>query len=143
MVRDTSISAYYDLINDEALGKRHKIIFEALILANKDMGAITTNELYADYLRKSGLANANISTRLGELRDMGAIEERAKRKCGITGHTVMTWHFTGRKPEKVNRIAKSVRKSMVKDYMAVMLTEASNPKTKEDIKILWKMVREL
>ncbi len=115
MIRDTSISAYYDLINDDLLGKRHKIIFEALILANLDSGPLTTNELYAEYLRKSGLANANISTRLGELRDMGAIEERDKRACTVTGKRCMTWHFTGDKPQKVNRIPKAVRKPMVKD----------------------------
>lgn len=143
MVRDTSIEAFYDLINDEALGKRHKIIFEALILANNDNGPITTNELYTDYLRRSGLANANISTRLGELRDMGAIEEKAKRACRITGKRCLTWHFTGNKPQKVNRIPKAARVALVKDFMTVMLNQAPTPKVKEDLKILWKMIREL
>ena len=143
MVRDTSIEAYKDLIDSDILGRKHKIILEALIRANKDSGPITASELFAEYLRSRNLVFSNIRARLGELRDMEAIEERDKRLCNITGKRVITWHFTGRKPQKVNRISKEERKLMIKDFMSTMLANTQCRKTKSDIKILWKMVKEL
>lgn len=146
MIRETSIEAYRDLIDRDVLGKRQAEVLEAMIKANGIEGAITANELYTGYLNRSGLTNSNIRARLTELRDMGSIEERAKRNCHITGQKVLTWHFTGAKPQKINRISKDQRKHIIKDFMASMLNEAKaqgRNKAVQDIKILWKMVNEL
>lgn len=145
MVRNTSIESYKALIADsDALGKRHKLILMELIEANNLWGPITANELYRKRLAKSILVQSNITTRLGELRDMGAVKECGKRICTVTGQTVLTWHYTLEKPIKVNRISKKDRIVLIKSHLNVMYADlADKPKSREDIKRLWIMIKEL
>ena len=141
--RGTSIEAYRDIIESGELGKKQKVVLEALILANKINGAVSAGELFNEFLKGKSLVFSNCRARLSELRDMGVIEERAKRACQYTNRKVLTWHITGRKPEKVNRIPKADRLALIKDFMAVMLAQTSEPKAKQDLKLLWQMVKEL
>lgn len=142
-VRDTSIEAYKDLIDRAVLGKKQAEVFEALIRANNQVGNVTAAELFDLKFSGKNLVLSNIRSRLAELRDAGAIEERAKRICQVSGKRAITWHFTGSKPQKVNRISKAERMRLVKEYMTVMLNQCNDRKMKSDLKVLWNMVKEL
>ena len=144
MVRSTSIEAYHDLINSDELGKKQKIVLQALIVANLKNGAVSAAELFNEQLKGKNLVFSNVRARLSELRDMGVIEERDKRACAYTTRKVITWHFTGAKPERVNRIPKSLKKELIKERFNLMYAELrGHNKLREDLKALWRMVREL
>jgi hypothetical protein len=151
MIRETSKQAYLEILQDELIGKKQRLIIAAMIeggfieYPNGDYRSVTANELYRNYLSKSGIANANIHTRLGELRDLGIVAEKFKRKCMITGREVITWAFlSGVKPVKFTRISKKDRKEMIKEYINVMYNiNANNTKIREDLKVLWRMIKEL
>ena len=145
MTRTSSIEAYHDLVDLDILGKKQAEVLRIMIEVNKTYGAVTRAELfkYGEIKGFKGYKMPEVSARLSELRDMGSIEERAKRQCTITNRNVLTWHITGDKPQKVTKITKKARKELIRDYMTVMLNQAPTHKAKEDLKVLWRMIKEL
>ena len=142
MVRDTSIQAYFDLIESAEVSRKHKDVLLALKKVGADRVAITASELFNQGFKGQNLVFSNVRARLSELRDMGAVEENSKRLCSVTGKTVITWKITGEKPKKVNRVPKAVRLALVKQRINILYSTARIDQ-KEDIKIIWKMIKEL
>jgi hypothetical protein len=103
------------------LSKRRLAVYEALYYS----GPCTANELY-EHLPKSKSANAgNITTRLGELRDMGCVDELAPRRCGVTGRMCIVWRTNGFLPKPLpHRETKTEKIERYEKYIQVL--EAKN-----------------
>jgi hypothetical protein len=95
-VRDTSKKALEKVISSGELGNMQKLVYEALF----NYGPCTANELYKNLVGKKKINQANITTRLGELRAMGSVVEKDKRPCKVTKQTVLVWECTHRVPIK-------------------------------------------
>lgn len=101
-MRKTSIEAYTSIVKNGRLSKRRLQVYMALY----KYGPCTANELYRHMQAESteDLANANIVTRLGELRDREVVDELSERVCSVTNQTVIVWDtndaFEPVEPEK-------------------------------------------
>lgn len=65
-------------------------------------GPCTANELFKRMGGKHQNA-ANITTRLGELREMGVATELNKKVCEVTGMTVTEWDVTSALPKSLSK----------------------------------------
>lgn len=93
--RLTSVEAYHEIENNGLLSRRRWQVYKALY----SHGPCTANELY-QYLPPSKSANAgNITTRLGELRDMNCVDEVGTRVCSVTGKNCIVWDVNGNLPQ--------------------------------------------
>ena len=95
MVRDTSKNAYYEIKNNGLLSERRWMVYDCLY----NNGPMTGGEIF-EALR-FGRANANITSRLSELRRMGVAVEIGTKECASTGMTVTLWDVTSKLPEKL------------------------------------------
>lgn len=95
-VRSTSTASLKAVIESGQLGEMQKVVYATL----HKYGPCTANELYVHLARRKRINQANIPTRLGELRAMKSVAEKGKRKCGVTGQTVLVWECTGLLPIK-------------------------------------------
>ena len=116
-VRETSKAALLRVISSGVLGEMQKLVYEAL----HNHGPCTANELYIQLSRRRATNQANIPTRLGELRAMGSVVEKSKRKCSVTGQTVLVWECTDRVPIKLAK--EKSKKDQIAELKA-MLKEA-------------------
>lgn len=99
MYRQTSKEALDKITQSGVLGRRQLEAYCALY----EIGPCTASELFY-YLQKSrNPSHSNVTTRLGELRDMGVVKETGKRDCKITGHNVIEWDVTDCLPTKFDR----------------------------------------
>ncbi len=89
-IRETSREALRIILANGLLSKRRTEIYEALV----EYGPCTGNELFRR-IPASKRINANVVTRLGELRDMGIVKEVGTRICEVTGKRVLVWETTG------------------------------------------------
>ena len=90
MTRETSIEAYHYLVDSGGLTAARARSYGALYAR----GPCTASELYA-FVKKSEQRGA-IVARLGELRDMGVVQELDPRPCSITEMTAIVWDVTSR-----------------------------------------------
>lgn len=81
MYQPTSLSAYHEI--KPTLGERQKEVYEILSLYPD----LTNTEIS----EKLGLPINSITPRIFELRKYGKVEESCKRKCRVTGRTVIAW----------------------------------------------------
>ena len=95
-VRSTSKKSLREVIESGVLGDMQKMVYEAL----HSYGPCTANELYKHLTRRKKINQANITTRLGELRAMGSAAEKGKRVCSVTGKRVLVWECTHKIPIK-------------------------------------------
>jgi len=102
MVRETSIEAYNKIKSEGLLKGRQFDVYEALHLYGPSTGA----ELFYKMKRARNPSHSNVTTRLGELRNMGVVEEIRTRKCSITGMTVIEWGVTDRTPVRFKKSEK-------------------------------------
>jgi len=96
VVRDTSKLAR-DTIEKNGLLSKLKL---QTYLALFEHGPCTAGELFFLAGWHHTKNNHNISSRLGELRDIGVVKEVGERPCNRTGHTVIVWDVTSRLPLK-------------------------------------------
>lgn len=117
MIRDTSIDAYNFVQQCGYVGERQKLVYEILY----HHGPLTGNELFEvmkrDYDRN--INQQNITTRLGELRDMGCVIELTKRPCKITGIRVIEWDVNSKHPVKLER--KKSKDEIIKELQEEIL----------------------
>ena len=89
-MRDTSLRAYYELVNSGKLTQRHKDVFEWL----EKYGPCTARELHTHAIEDENVIEADlggpnyVKPRLTELKQMNAIVENGKRECSVTGKLV-------------------------------------------------------
>lgn len=105
MIRATSIEAWHS-IQSALPASRAKVL--EIIIRHPDLTGREIESRLAGQ-RVSRKANARIS----ELHQQGLIHESGARPCSVTGHTAVTWHWTGstdplplpKKPKSLDRIA--------------------------------------
>lgn len=94
MMRRTSIEARKTIEENGLLSKLKLETYEALF----DYGPCSAGELFLKAGWQHTKNNHNISSRLGELRDLGVVYEVTERPCNITGHEVIIWDVTEKLP---------------------------------------------
>lgn len=95
-VRKSSKDALKRVIDSGELSNMQRVVYEALFT----YGPCTANELYKRLVGRKKINQANITTRLGELRAMGSVREKGKRTCTVTKMTVLVWECTHKVPIK-------------------------------------------
>lgn len=110
-VRDTSISAFNYIKENGILSKRRWEVYEVLFYN----GPLTGNELFALMGKEKKTYQSNVVTRLGELRDMGAVVEIGSKIDSITGMTVILWDVTSLVPVRLNKDSKKTSKQRIKE----------------------------
>lgn len=100
MTRQTSVSAYNDIIDSGWVKAQHKAIYQYMYT----FGPRTSGECF--YEMNAGNPTKALTqsrARFTELRGMGMLREVGKRKCAITGRVVILWDVTDNKPKKLKK----------------------------------------
>jgi hypothetical protein len=123
MIRQTSITAYFEIKHNGLLSKRRFEVYEQIVLH----GPMTASEMIERISEKKTVNNSGTyATRLSELRDMGVIKECAPVKCSVTGHQAISWKAINSLPIKLEK--KVSRKDLLKGIKeAVKLLKNCNP----------------
>lgn len=104
MVRQTSAIAFKEVKDSGYVGRRQKEAYSALYIH----GPATASELFYKVNLGRNVSHSNITTRLGELRDLGLVYKTQKRVCSRTGRLVIEWDVTDKLPTKpTKRVATS------------------------------------
>lgn len=98
-VRETSRAAFQSICESGLLRAVRLQTYQYLY----EFGPCTASELFYHSRKKRNPSHSNITTRLGELRDMGCVSEVGKRECTITGETVLVWAVNGEQPKKLEK----------------------------------------
>jgi hypothetical protein len=107
-MRKTSLESYRTIRESGVLSQRRFQVYEILY----ENGPMTGSEAALRFKSLYGLRTpnqANIVTRLGELRDMGIAEEVRTRTCSVTGMNVIEWDVTSNLPVSMKRKVKRRR----------------------------------
>jgi hypothetical protein len=118
-VRETSVEAYYEVLNSGYIGRRQKEVYTALA----DYGPCTAGELFYK-LTTFGRnpSHSNISTRLGELRDyFGIVDELPKRVCSRSGVNALVWQVNANRPTKPEKKIKKIDERIQRAVIAERL----------------------
>ncbi len=100
-MRDTSLAAYNYIVANGILGSRRMEVYETLFR----YGPLTKNEVW----KKLNSGRDGVHQRFSELRRMGAIQQKEKRVCSITGMLAYTWDVTPNIPGKIeNKIQRRI-----------------------------------
>jgi len=101
-VRSTSAEAYKAIKENGLLKGRQLEVYMALY----EIGASTGSELFYHMSKSRNPTHSNVTTRLGELRDMGVVKEVGQRQCSITKRDVILWEVTTNLPIKLEKVSK-------------------------------------
>lgn len=102
MIRNTSAESFKAIRESGVLSLRRLQVYEILF----DHGPMTGSELALRFQKLHGSRTpnqANVVTRLGELRDMGVAEEIRTRRCSVTGMNVIEWDLNDRLPKPLKK----------------------------------------
>lgn len=93
MIRETTMQAIITLRETNALSPMRLKVFEALCEMQETKNTYPTASELAKYMgiTKGAQSNQNVVTRLGELKDMGLVQELDKKTCSITGFNAYAW----------------------------------------------------
>lgn len=98
MVRQTSINTFNKIKSEGLLPIRRWQVYDILY----NHGPATGNELLIHFRKKYGTLYGNspvVTSRLGELRDMGVAQELGTKICSITKQKVIEWDVTDSLPK--------------------------------------------
>lgn len=118
-VRETSIDAYHHIIESGVLGEAQRSVYKALV----ELGPSTGSEINYYMNKGRNPSHSNIVTRLGELRDMGAVKELGKVVCPVTKMKVIQWDITGDSPVKVKKLSKQEKKALALEKLREVYKE--------------------
>lgn len=100
MTRETSIEAYHEIVDNGVCGRRQAEVYDILF----HQGPLTYNQVYEALKAKHGGAWMGInSSRLTELRNMGAIQEVGVAEDHFSKMSVILWDVTSQMPVKPPR----------------------------------------
>lgn len=105
MIRETSIEAYHKIKDDGLLSERRWQVYSVLY----KIGPATGGEVFKEFKRQYGITtptNSNVTTRLGELREMEVAKELGTRVCSVSGQNVILWDVTKSLPVKLEKAAR-------------------------------------
>lgn len=128
MIRQTSIEAYHKIKEDGTLSSSRWHVYEILY----KHGPLTAGELKQKMLwsKENFLKVYKSESRLTELRDMGVVQELGKKKCSLSGMTVILWDVTDKLPVKLKRDVKPSKKKMLADAIEV-INKYANQETEQ------------
>lgn len=106
-IRQTSILAYNYIKENGLLSERRQQVYEALF----EYGPCTASELFYKMRNLRNPSHSNVTTRLGELRDLGCVAELGRKICNITGREVIEWDVTAALPAKFDKVRRTKCKS--------------------------------
>ena len=95
-MRQTSADAYRIIKENGLLSSARLNVYSALY----EYGPCTGAELFYKMDRTRNPTHSNVTTRLGELREMKAVYEKCIRPCSVTGMNVIEWEVTTEIPIK-------------------------------------------
>lgn len=110
MIRKTSIEAYNTIKDNGLLSERRWQVYD-ILFRNGPMTGGEVFQLMKKQYSVMAPTNSNVTTRLGELRNMGAAQELGRRVCTVSGMTVILWDVTDRLPVKLERSTRTKCKS--------------------------------
>lgn len=120
MSRDTSIMAWNEIQAEGLVGRMQLETLQILAFNQHTFidGAMTGQEVLRAGREMFGERSMrdNYQKRLGELRDMGMVDEGGPRPCSESGRMVLTWRFNGKRPQKV---AKAVEREPRRIWVVV------------------------
>lgn len=99
-MRQTSIDAFNKIKSEGLLPIRRWQVYDILF----NHGPATGNELLIHFRKKYGTLYGNspvVTSRLGELRDIGVAQEIGTKVCSITNQKVIEWDVTDGLPKKI------------------------------------------
>lgn len=99
MVRRTSLETLRDIEASGLLSVRRMQVYKALF----EYGPCTANELFKKWKFTSHVTQQNIHPRLGELREVGVVDEITERPCEVTGRTAIVWDVNDKLPTKFDK----------------------------------------
>lgn len=120
-VRRTSVEAYREIEAQGLLSPKRWEIYCILY----QYGPLTANEVFRRLQGSSRINQANIATRLHEMREMGCVYEVRQRPCSVTGMEVIEWDVTDNLPTALPPRAISAKKKLEKARLAVDQLERS------------------
>lgn len=100
MTRKTSITVCHQIEAEGLLSQRRWQVYSLLY----QFGPCTSSELFEHYKKEFQPAfryNANVHSRLNELKERGVAEELGTRACSISGNNVILWDVTDCLPREV------------------------------------------
>jgi len=102
MIRQTSIDAYNAIRDNGLLSERRWQVYDVLY----DIGPATGGEVFKEFKKRYGITaptNSNVTTRLGELRQMTVVMELGVKACTVSGQRVILWDVTANLPLKFEK----------------------------------------
>lgn len=98
-MRKTSMLAYHYIMDSGKVSERRRQVYDVLYR----FGPMTANELFQKFQKEFGFPRDgrnqfNVTSRLGELRDIGVTQEIRDVICSVTGMTTIQWDVTDSKP---------------------------------------------
>lgn len=136
MTRETSIEAYYKAKELGVISGRRLEVYKILC----EHGPMTAGEIlgYNDSVH-SGV----YTTRLSELKAMGAIKEVGKRPCNKTGFTAIVWEITGDMPVKpAKKPTRKERKEVILEDIIALGKKLTSESDKEELRAIYVSVRD-
>lgn len=139
-VRQTSKDAFKEVMESGVVGDKQRYYYDLLY----KYGPCTANELL-QYGKRSNINQANVTTRLGELRDMGVVRELDKRECEVTLMKCLVWDVTDKKPIKApKKLTKAQKKDLVLSELRELYSkESTGTQTKKAITRIANMIKEI
>jgi len=99
MIRQTSIEALQQIRESGVLSKRRFEVYVSLF----EYGPCSATELFYKMNKLRNPSHSNVTTRLGELREMGVVKEIGTKICTITEKKVIEWDVTANLPIKFEK----------------------------------------
>ena len=134
MTRETSIEAYHKAKALGVISGRRLEVYKILC----EHGPMTAGEILG---YNNSVHSGVYTTRLSELKAMGAIKEIGKRACDKTGFTAIVWEITGDMPVKPpKKLTRKEKKEKVLDKI-VALGKKPMPTTVVEFQLYKKELR--
>lgn len=139
-VRQTSKDAYKEVQDSGFIGDKQKYYYDLLY----KYGPCTANELFR-FGKRSNINQANVGTRLGELRDMGVVRELDKRECEVTLMKCIVWDVTDKMPLRPpKKLTKAEKKELVLSELRDLYSrESTGTTTKKALTKIANMIKEI
>ena len=97
-MRPTQVAAFKNIKENGLLSRMRFLVYQAIYWLQDDQQGVTSGELDRFISRQIATWTRSPSPRLSELVRLGVIEEIGKRKCSVTGQTVIEYRTTDNLP---------------------------------------------
>lgn len=99
MIHATTALAYQEILTNKLLSEERMLVYTSIY----KHGPLTAGECFMKMVEDAlghVIVKGSVCARLSELRMLGCVAESGKKKCSLTGKTVILWKATNRIPIK-------------------------------------------